>query len=107
MSNQGELLLYNGMYAGASLGLILLATLLATGLFLRVANLLLQAKSLALSAETKVAFHRRVWRLALAFLLIMGLIISGGLLIATWRKVYFGDFVHSTLARLQTKDWIG
>lgn len=106
MRTQLELLLVNGLYAAAGLGLILVATLIATGLFLRATNLIFLAKSLEIEVETKLAFRRAVWRSAWAFILIMGLVASAGLGIATWGRIYLGDFVHSSWSRLQNRDWL-
>ena len=73
MNISRELLLENGKYAGVILGLVLLLTLLGTGLFVRGASWLLRSKVLDTSPDLVTAFRRKTWRFSLGTAAIEGL----------------------------------
>ena len=78
MNISRELLLENGKYAGVILGLVLLLTLLGTGLFVRGASWLLRSKVLDTSPDLVTAFRRKTWRFSLGLLFLFVLLCVAG-----------------------------
>lgn len=106
MTLSGPVLIHNGIYLGVAFIVALTVTLIATSAFLRFSDLFLRARILALSSESRDAFRRRVWRLAILFLTLATLSLAGGAIYATWRQVYLGDLLRSGLSRMGTQDWL-
>ena len=107
MNISRELLLENGKYAGVILGLVLLLTLLGTGLFVRGASWLLRSKVLDTSPDLMTAFRRKTWRFSLGLVSLFVLLVGAGVVWASLRQLRFGELVQSRLAQLQAKDWLG
>ena len=106
MNISRELLLENGKYAGVILGLVLLLTLLGTGLFVRGASWLLRSKVLDTSPDLVTAFRRKTWRFSLGLVSLFVLLVGAGVVWASLRQLRFGELVQSRLAQLQSKDWL-
>lgn len=100
-----ELLLENSRYAGASLGLLVLAAAVMLSVLLRLTRRLLSARSLMLSAEAQAAFRRSIWRWALAVIVVLTALHTAGLLAATLRQIHLAQLFQRGLALLGTRDW--
>ena len=106
MRQLSEILLHNGIYLGVTFVLALIVTLIITSVVLRLSNMFLRSKTLALSDQTREGFRNRVRRIAMFLLTLVSLGLIGGTLLATWRHIRIGDFVRGGLARMQLQDWL-
>lgn len=106
MTLSGPVLIHNGIYLGVAFIVALTVMMIATSAFLRFSDLILRARVLAVSSESRDAFRRRVWRLSLLFLTLVTLVLAGSALFATWRQIFLGDLLRSGLSRMGTQDWL-
>lgn len=107
MGTSAALLLHNGIYAGIVLFLALVAIVLGAALVLRLGALFLGSRLFADASELKAAFARKVWRSALGLSVLVGLLLTAGLLLVTRRGVHLGDWLRSAIAQLHDRDWSG
>ncbi len=99
-------LIHNGIGLGIALLVLLLFTQVLLRGVLRLSNLFLRAKFLAIPEDSQEAWRQTIRGAALLILGVISLGLVGGTALATWRQVRIDAVVGGWLARMQGTDWL-
>jgi small conductance mechanosensitive channel len=106
LGNLGGTLIHNSICTGIAFVVLLILSQVVMRIALRIANLVLRSKVLAVSAESQDAGRRTIRGTTLLMTLLATLGLIGVGAFATWRQVRIGIFLRDRLYRMEKADWI-